>query len=86
MWQLWERLASTRTDKLLWVELQRQLDAKGLRVRKGVAQRARERRVRVVWGFVRVFSGDLSGFFMRGLVAVWVFWVVLVEVGGIGCR
>jgi len=86
VWQLRERLASTRTDKLLWAELQRQLDAKGLRVRKGVAQRARERRVRVVWGFVRVFSGDLSGFFMRGLVAVWVFWVVLVEVGGIGCR
>jgi IS5 family transposase len=86
VWQLRERLASTRTDKLLWAELQRQLDAKGLRVRKGVAQRARERRVRVVWGFVRVFLGDMSGFFMRGLVAVWVFWVVLVEVGGIGCR
>lgn len=42
--------------------------------------------MRIVWGFVRVFSGDLSGFFMRGLVAVWVFWVVFVEVGGIGCR
>jgi IS5 family transposase len=40
VWQLRERLASTRTDKLLWAELQRQLDAKGLRVRKGVAQDA----------------------------------------------
>ena len=40
VWQFRERLASTGTDKLLWAELQRQLDEKGLRVRKGVAQDA----------------------------------------------
>jgi len=37
VWQFRERLAVTRTDELVWAELQRQLDAKGLRVRKGVA-------------------------------------------------
>jgi len=40
VWQFRERLAATRTDELVWAELQRQLDAKGLRVRKGVAQDA----------------------------------------------
>ena len=40
VWQLRERLAATRTDELVWAELQRQLDEKGLRVRKGVAQDA----------------------------------------------
>jgi IS5 family transposase len=40
VWQFRERLAATRTDELVWRELQRQLDAKGLRVRKGVAQDA----------------------------------------------
>jgi len=40
VWQFRERLASTGTDKFLWAELQRQLDEKGLRVRKGVAQDA----------------------------------------------
>jgi len=40
VWQYRERLASTGTDSLIWAELQRQLDEKGLRVRKGVAQDA----------------------------------------------
>jgi IS5 family transposase len=40
VWSFRERLASTGTDKLLWAELQRQLDMKGLKVRKGVAQDA----------------------------------------------
>jgi len=40
VWSFRERLAATRTDELVWAELQRQLDAKGLRVRKGVAQDA----------------------------------------------
>ena len=40
VWQFRERLAVTKTDSLLWAELSRQLDAKGLRVRKGVAQDA----------------------------------------------
>jgi len=40
VWQFRERLAATRTDELVWAELQRQLDEKGLRVRKGVAQDA----------------------------------------------
>jgi IS5 family transposase len=40
VWQFRERLAATRTDELVWAELQRQLDAKGLKVRKGVAQDA----------------------------------------------
>jgi IS5 family transposase len=40
VWQFRERLAATRTDGLVWAELQRQLDAKGLKVRKGVAQDA----------------------------------------------
>ena len=62
VWQLRERLASTRTDKLLWAELQRQLDAKGLRVRKGVAQDAsfiaRARQVERTFAVIkRVFNG-----------------------------
>jgi IS5 family transposase len=40
VWQFRERLTSTGTDKFLWAELQRQLDERGLRVRKGVAQDA----------------------------------------------
>jgi len=40
VWSFRERLAVTGTDGLLWAELQRQLDEKGLRVRKGVAQDA----------------------------------------------
>jgi IS5 family transposase len=40
VWQFRERLAATRTDELLWAELQRQLDERGLKVRKGVAQDA----------------------------------------------
>jgi len=40
IWQFRERLAQTGKDKELWVELQRQLDEKGLKVRKGVAQDA----------------------------------------------
>jgi len=40
VWQFRERLAETGRDRLIWEELQRQLDAKGLRVRKGVAQDA----------------------------------------------
>jgi IS5 family transposase len=40
VWQFRERLAATRTDELVWAELQRQLDEKGLKVRKGVAQDA----------------------------------------------
>jgi len=40
VWQFRERLAATRTDELVWAELQRQLDEKRLRVRKGVAQDA----------------------------------------------
>jgi IS5 family transposase len=40
VWSFRKRLAATGTDKLLWAELQRQLDEKGLRVRKGVAQDA----------------------------------------------
>ena len=40
VWSFRERLAATGTDKLLWAELQRQLDERGLKVRKGVAQDA----------------------------------------------
>jgi len=40
VWLFRERLAETGRDRLLWTELQRQLDAKGLKVRKGVAQDA----------------------------------------------
>ena len=40
VWRFRERLAETGRDKLVWAELQRQLDAKGLRVKKGVVQDA----------------------------------------------
>jgi IS5 family transposase len=40
IWLFRERLAKTGKDKLIWAELQRQLDEKGLKVRKGVAQDA----------------------------------------------
>lgn len=40
IWLFRERLAKTGKDKEIWAELQRQLDGKGLRVRKGVAQDA----------------------------------------------
>jgi len=40
VWRFRERLAETGKDQEVWAELQRQLDAKGLRVRKGVVQDA----------------------------------------------
>lgn len=40
VWLFRERLAETGRDRLLWAELQRQLDEKGLKVKKGVAQDA----------------------------------------------
>ena len=40
VWLLRERLAESGRDKAVWAELQRQLDAKGLTVKKGVAQDA----------------------------------------------
>lgn len=40
IWLFRERMAETGTDKLVWSELQRQLDAKGLKVRHGIAQDA----------------------------------------------
>ena len=40
VWQFRERLAETGKDKEIWAELQRQLDEKGLKVRKGVVQDA----------------------------------------------
>lgn len=40
VWNFRERLASTGKDRELWEELQRQMDGKGLRVRKGVVQDA----------------------------------------------
>jgi len=40
VWQFRERLAETGRDKLVWEELQRQLDAKGLTIKKGVVQDA----------------------------------------------
>jgi IS5 family transposase len=43
VWLLRERLAETCRDKEAWAKLQPQLDAKGLRVRKGVAQDANSR-------------------------------------------
>jgi len=52
VWQFRERLAATRTDELVWAELQRQLDEKGLRVRKGVAQDA---------SFIEADPGQSSG-------------------------
>ena len=40
IWQFRERLAKSGRDRLVWMELQRQLDAKGLKVKKGVVQDA----------------------------------------------
>ena len=40
VWQFRERLAESGRDRLVWGELQRQLDAKGLKVKKGVVQDA----------------------------------------------
>jgi len=40
VWQFRERLAESGRDRLVWEELQRQLDEKGLKVRKGVVQDA----------------------------------------------
>ena len=40
VWRFRERLAETGRDRLLWAELQRQLDEKGLQVKKGVTQDA----------------------------------------------
>ena len=40
VWRFRERLAETGRDKLIWAELQRQLDMKGLKERKGVVQDA----------------------------------------------
>jgi len=36
IWLFRERLAETGKDRLVWAELQRQLDSKGLKVRNGV--------------------------------------------------
>jgi IS5 family transposase len=40
VWQFRERLAESGRDRLIWEKLQRQLDAKGLKVKKGVVQDA----------------------------------------------
>jgi IS5 family transposase len=40
VWYFRERLSKTSTDKQIWNELQRQLDQKGLKVKKGVIQDA----------------------------------------------
>jgi IS5 family transposase len=40
VWRFRERLAETGRDQAIWAELQRQLDALGLKVRKGVVQDA----------------------------------------------
>jgi IS5 family transposase len=40
VWRFRDRLAETGRDQAIWEELQRQLDARGLRVRKGVVQDA----------------------------------------------
>lgn len=41
VWQFRERLAKTGRDRLVWAELQRQLDEKGLKVKKGVVIEAK---------------------------------------------
>lgn len=38
VWQFKRHLAETGTDRLVWEELQRQLDLKGLKVRRGVVR------------------------------------------------
>ena len=40
IWLFNERLAETEKDKLVWAELQRQLDVMGLRVKRGTIQGA----------------------------------------------
>jgi len=40
IWKIRERLVTSGKDKLIWDELQRQLDAKGYRIEKGVIQDA----------------------------------------------
>lgn len=40
IWLFRERMAETGTDKPVWAELQRQLDAKGLKVKRGIIQDA----------------------------------------------
>jgi len=40
VWRFRERLAETDKDEAVWAELSKQLDAKGLKVRKGVVQDA----------------------------------------------
>jgi IS5 family transposase len=40
LWYFRERLAKTGKDEAIWIELQRQLDAKGLEIRKGTIQDA----------------------------------------------
>ncbi len=40
IWLFKERMAETGTDKLVWAELQRQLDALGLKVKRGIIQDA----------------------------------------------
>jgi IS5 family transposase len=40
VWQFRERLAETGKERLVWAELQRQLDEKGFKVKKGVVQDA----------------------------------------------
>ena len=40
VWQFRERLAESGRDRLVWEEMQRQLDEKGLKVKKGVVQDA----------------------------------------------
>ena len=40
VWQFMERLAESGRDRAVWEELQRQLDEKGLKVKKGVVQDA----------------------------------------------
>ena len=52
IWFFRERLAKTGKDGLVWAELQRQLDEKGLKVRKGVAQDA---------SFITADPGQSSG-------------------------
>jgi transposase, IS5 family len=40
IWLFRERMANTRKDKMVWAELQRQLDAMGLQVKRGTIQDA----------------------------------------------
>ncbi|MCJ7445739.1 MAG: transposase [Methanotrichaceae archaeon] len=40
IWLFKERMAETGKDKIVWSELQRQLDAKGLQVKRGTIQDA----------------------------------------------